>query len=220
MNYENKASDYYSNIRLDLVELIDADKKNLKVLEIGAAYGETLNYLKENGIANEAVGIELYEDKNNTVRYKKIDKFIFGNINEIQIPEYDNYFDLILLPDVLEHIFEPKIALAKAKKFLKEDGEMIVSMPNIRHYSAFVKIFIKGNFQYDESGLFDYTHARFYCKSDIIKLLEDSNFKIIKIQSSITNFKGKSFTKVINLVTFGIFEQFFSFQYFFKIKKV
>jgi 2-polyprenyl-3-methyl-5-hydroxy-6-metoxy-1,4-benzoquinol methylase len=218
MNYDQKAHDYFSNIRLDLIRLIDPKSKDLKVLEVGAAYGETLNYLKQNGIAKQAVGIDIFEDKTNSNNYKKIDRFIFGNIEEIEFPEYENYFDLILLPDVLEHLIEPKKVLDKLKKYLSQNGTIIVSMPNIRHYSAINKIFFKGNFKYEESGLFDYTHMRFYCRKNIQELLESSGFKVLKEESSIKNYKGKSITKIINSLTFGLMEEFFSLQYFYVIK--
>lgn len=218
MNYENKTSDYYSNIRLDLVELID--KKDLKVLEIGAAYGATLFHLKNEGIANEVVGVELFKDSKNVDKYKNIDRFIFGDINSIDLSEFRNYFDLIMLPDVLEHILEPKKTLDKIKELLKPEGEVLVSMPNIRHYSAFIKIFIKGNFKYEKSGIFDFTHVRFYCKKDMKNLFESSGFKILYTKSSIRNYKGKSFAKIMNIITFKLFEEFFSPQYFFKLSKV
>lgn len=219
MNYEEKSKNYYSNIRHDLIKFFDKCN-DLKVLEIGAAYGETLFYLKEKGIAKEAIGIELYEDKINQNKYKKIDRFIFGNINDIDLLEFEGYFDLILLPDVLEHIYDPKLTLSKVHRYLKPNGEIIVSMPNIRHYSAFVRIFIKGDFKYEESGIFDYTHVRFYCKKNIKELLESSGFKTIHVESSIKNYKGKSAAKIINLLTFGIFEELFSKQYFFKLSKI
>ena len=131
MNYENKDFSYYSNVRKDLVNLITRKTNNpLNVLEIGAAYGETLFYLKQKGIANQAVGIDLFEDVNNKIRYKNVDKFIFGNIDNLDFPEYVNFFDLILLPDVLEHITEPILTLKNIKKYLKDDGEIIISMPN------------------------------------------------------------------------------------------
>ena len=220
MDYENKGANYYSNVRLDLIGLINENKKGLKILEIGAAYGETLFYLKQQGFASEVIGIDLFEDKKNSQNYKTLDRFIFGNIEELDLPEFENYFDLILLPDVLEHLIEPKRTLLKVHNYLKENGEIIVSMPNIRHYSAIIKIFFKGDFRYEESGIFDYTHRRFYCRKNIKELLEDANFKTIKQQSSIQNYKGKSIAKIINMLTFKLFEEFFSYQYFFKSKKV
>lgn len=219
MNYNEKAPDYFSNIRKDLINLIKPNSKDLKILEIGAAYGETLYYLKQNGIASEAVGVDIFEDTKNTQNYRAIDRFIFGDIEKIELSEYIQHFDLILLPDVLEHLFEPKSVLENLKKYLKEDGQIILSMPNIRHYSAIYKIVFKGDFKYEESGIFDYTHVRFYCRKNIQELVEASGYKVIKQESSIKNFKGKSVAKLINLITFGIFEEFFSYQYFFVIKK-
>lgn len=215
MNYSDKSPSYFSNIRKDLISLIDPKKKDLKILEVGAGYGETLHYLKQNGVALEAIGVDIFEDTHNKQRYKSIDRFIFGNIEDLSFPEYDNYFDIILLPDVLEHIFEPQKILNKLKGYLKVDGNIIVSMPNIRHYSALKKIFIEGDFRYEDSGIFDYTHVRFYCKKNIHELLKNSGYTVKKQQSSIRNYEGKSFAKVFNRITFGLFEEFFTYQYFF-----
>ncbi len=219
MNYSDKASSYYANVRYDLINLMESGKKGLKVMEIGAAYGETLFFLKREGIAEEAVGIDIFEDTKNPGNYKPLDRFIFGNMEELDFPEYYEYFDLILLPDVLEHLVEPKNVLKKVHKYLSQDGELLVSMPNIRHYEAFRKIFLKGDFEYEESGLFDYTHMRFYCRKNMVKLLADSAFKVLYQEGSIKNYKGRSVSKIINVVTFGIFEEFFSVQYFLKAKK-
>ena len=219
MNYDKKGADYYSNIRLDLINLIDKKSQNLKVLEIGAAYGETLFYLKQNGIASEVVGVDIFEDAKNKQNYKPLDQFIFGDIEKIDLPEYFQHFDLILLADVLEHLFEPKSVLETLKKYLKEDGKIIISMPHIRYYSALYKIVFKGDFKYEESGIFDYTHVRFYCRKNIQDLLETAGYKVLKQESSIINYQGKSIAKLINLITFGIFEEFFCTQYFFVVKK-
>ena len=219
MNYYEKSTTYFSNIRLELINLIEAEQKGLNILEVGAAYGETLHYLKNNGVASYAVGIDIFEDKSNKQNYKEIDQFIFGNIEEIELSEFHKQFDIILLPDVLEHLIEPNAVLNKLKKCLNQNGKIIVSMPNIRHYSALNKIFIKGDFSYEESGIFDYTHMRFYCKKNIKALLESSGYTVIKQESSIDNYKGKSFSKILNLVTFRVFEEFFSYQYFFVAKK-
>jgi 2-polyprenyl-3-methyl-5-hydroxy-6-metoxy-1,4-benzoquinol methylase len=220
MNYKDKSTAYFSNIRHDLIALIDKNEKGLRVLEIGAAYGETLFYLKNLGVASEAIGIDIFEDTANKANYKPIDRFIFENIETADFPEYYGSFDLILLPDVLEHLIDPKKVLHKVYKYLKDDGTIIVSMPNIRHYSALKKIFFNGDFSYEESGIFDSTHMRFYCRKNIKQLLENSGFKTLIEEGSIKKYKGKSIAKIINKITFGVFEEFFSYQYFFKSKKV
>lgn len=218
MDYQNKDTAYYSNVRHDLLGLIGKNKTGLKVLEIGAAYGETLYWLKQQRIAAEAVGVDIFQDTKNQSRYKEIDRFIFGDIHLLDFPEYEGYFDLILLPDVLEHLVEPTKVLDKVKYFLKPSGDVLVSMPNIRHYSAFVRIFIKGDFRYEPSGIFDYTHMRFYCRKNMRELLEKQGFSIQTQVSAIRNYKGKSAAKVINAITLNLFEEILSAQYFFKAK--
>lgn len=217
MNYEDKASDYYTNIRKDLISMIE-DKKDLKVLEVGAGFGTTLFYLKEQGIASEAIGLDIFEDLEKKDQYKEIDDFIFGNIEELDLPQFKEYFDLIIFADVIEHLIEPVLVLEKLKECLKPNGEILVSMPNVRHYSAFVKIFIKGNFDYDESGLFDYTHRRFYCKKNIRELIE-TNFTVKNEASSLEFYRGRSGAKIFNKITLGFFEEFLSVQYLYKAKK-
>jgi len=204
---------------MDLIRFMDVKKKGLDVLEIGAAYGETLYHLKEEGIAKRAVGVDIFEDTNGAERYKPIDKFLFGNIENEDYPDFENSFDLILLPDVLEHLEEPLEVLKKVDSYLRKGGTVVVSMPNIRHYSAFYRIFVKGRFDYDESGIFDYTHKRFYCRRNIEDLLKKAGFRILKSEGSIRNFRGRSFTKILNRLTFGFLEEFFSTQYFFTAEK-
>lgn len=219
MNYENKETDYYSNVRLDVISLLEKNKKYQKALEIGAAYGETLFYLKKNEVIVEAIGVDIFEDKKNKERYKQIDKYIFENIENTNLTQYSNYFDLIILADVLEHLIEPNKVLEKVYNYSTQDVSILVSIPNIRHYSAFYKIFVKGDFKYEESGIFDYTHFRFYCKKNMIQLFETNNFKIEKIKGSINVYKGKSVTKLFNYLTFNLFESFFSKQYYFLLRK-
>ena len=212
MKYEDKNESYYTNVRLDLLSLLPENYHGIKVLEIGAGSGSTLAYLKANKIATEVIGLDIPESKRN-VNSDLVDKFIYGDIEKLNLEEYEDYFDCILLADVLEHLVDPDKVLKKAKRLLKEDGIILVSMPNIRHFKAFIKIFIKGNFSYEESGTFDYTHLRFFCKGDIQKLIYKGGFDIEKIVSSIKIYKGKSMSKLINKLTFGIFEEFFSVQY-------
>lgn len=213
MNYENKNKDYYQNVRLDLLSLLTFNKK-YKVLEVGAGHGETLIYLKEKEIAHEVVGIDIVESKDNS----NIDRFIFQDIENVNLSEYKNYFDVIILADVLEHLVEPQRILEKIKEYLKDDGEVLISIPNIRNIKAIYKVFFKGDFSYEERGIFDYTHLRFFCKRNIKQLVIDSGFRIETIVSSFNRSDGKLFLKLINRITFRIFEEFLTVQYLVKAK--
>ena len=78
-------------------------------------------------------------------------------------------YDYVVLADVLEHLNDPDTCLMHLKNTLKDTGKIIVSLPNIAHGSIRLKL-LKGNFQYEESGLLDKTHLHFYEFNSIIEL--------------------------------------------------
>lgn len=209
----SKNESYYSNIRFELVELI-TKKENIKVLEIGSGYGDTLIYLKESGLAKEVVGIDLNYNESKINSYEILDNFICGNIEKMSLKEYNNYFDVIILADILEHLSNPLETLKNLKFNLKKDGEIIASIPNIRNLTALYKIYVKGTFSYEDEGLFDNTHLRFFCKKDMISLFKESHYKVSFIESALKSYKSKSVKKNINKITFGLFEEFLTTQYF------
>ena len=217
MNYQNKNEDYYKHIRTDVVSLI-SKKQDCKILEIGAGFGATLSHLKTTGVAKEVVGLDISIDKD-LIDINTIDNFIIGNIEELNLEQYNNYFDVIILADVLEHLINPKEVLEKVASYINNDGEILISIPNFRHKSAIYKVFFKGNFSYEESGLFDYTHLRFFCKKNIKELVLNSGLNIDTCISSLALYKQKSFSKIFNIITFKLFEEFLTVQYLVRAKK-
>ena len=213
MNYESKEKDYFQNVRLDLLSLLKFDSSN-KILEVGAGHGETLSYLKENNIVNEVIGIDIVKGNDNS----NIDRFIVQEIEKVDLSEYIDYFDVIILADILEHLIDPQIILEKLKRCLKTDGRILISVPNIRNVKSLFKIFVKGDFSYEERGIFDYTHLRFFCKKNIKELVINSGFKNEIIISSFKKKKKNVFLKIVNSITFGVFEEFLTVQYLVKAK--
>ena len=216
--YEEKQEDYYSNVRHDLLTLLPENSKNLKILEIGAGYGATLSFLKKEGIASEVVGVDIPENEG-TLPFDNIDAFFYADAEKLNLSKYEGHFDCIIFADVLEHLVYPKEVLAKLKSLLKKEGFILVSVPNVRHKKALYKIFIKGNFTYEEQGLFDYTHLRFFCKKDIKELVSTGGYTIERMVSSLKTYDKPSGSKIFNAITFGIFEEFLSVQYLVKAKK-
>jgi 2-polyprenyl-3-methyl-5-hydroxy-6-metoxy-1,4-benzoquinol methylase len=88
-------------------------------------------------------------------------------------------YDYITFIDVLEHCHYPKELLEMFKGALKSDGRIIVSLPNIAHYSARMHI-LKGNFDYQDSGLFDKTHVKFYTQKTSRELIESAGLVVEK----------------------------------------
>lgn len=210
--YENKEITYFSRVREDLINLIPQTLRACNVIEIGCGNGATLQKLKELGIANTTTGVEIFPSEDNY--YDTIDHFFSENIEEIIFPPYmNNSFDIILLGDVLEHLVDPWTTLKKISSLLKAEGRIIVSLPNIRYYTVLISIIFKGEFKYEETGILDKTHLRFFCRKNIIALLENADLKIDIITSSFDQETANSKRYWFNKFTFGIFYDFFVYQF-------
>ncbi|MEQ8304006.1 MAG: class I SAM-dependent methyltransferase [Cyclobacteriaceae bacterium] len=216
--YTDKNAIYFTNVRHDLIKLIPENSEN-KVLEIGSGGGDTLVEIKQKGLAKEVVGIELFSMPDTHQDHSSIDQFIICDIEKIDPELKDNYFDVILCGDVMEHLLDPWSVVEKITKFLKPGGVIIASIPNIRFRKAVYKIFVKGDFGYTKDGTFDKTHFRFFCRKNIVQLFSTPE---LSVQNTYPNFKiaeGATKARLLNTLTLGIFEEFIALQFLVIAKK-
>ena len=87
-------------------------------------------------------------------------------------------YDVIVFNDVLEHMVDPSAALRASRDLLAPNGSVIASIPNFRNWRTLNTILREGTFAYEDSGVLDRTHLRFFCKRDIIELFIDSGFDV------------------------------------------
>jgi 2-polyprenyl-3-methyl-5-hydroxy-6-metoxy-1,4-benzoquinol methylase len=217
--YADKTQDYFSSARLDLIPFIPA-KQNNKILELGAGGGDTLVKIKQLGLASEVVGVELFDMPGSNQNHETIDQLIIGNIEYMDLNLPENYFDAIICGDVLEHLIDPWAVVKKVVRYLKKDGVMIVSAPNLREYKTLSNIVFKGDFSYTKAGIMDKTHLRFFCKKNLIDLLDLPSLKLVKVASNIDPYAATTKTKIFNAITFNLFYDFFVTQFYLVARKI
>lgn len=221
-HYSVKTVDYFSNVRRDIVSLIPSNPAQ-KVMEIGAGTGNTLVYIKEQGLASEVMGVELMKLEGSNQDHPAIDKFQIANIEREEIAAPKEYFDVILCPDVLEHLTDPWAAVEKIATHLKKGGLLIVSIPNLREWKTLSNIVFKGEFNYQpEGGIMDRTHLRFFCKKNVYSLLTTSSLSPFFCKPNFMLGKevpGARKRRIFNRLTFRLFEEFLSVQYLFIARK-
>lgn len=93
-------------------------------------------------------------------------------------PEQLAPFDLVVFADSLEHIVDPWRALRRAKELLAPRGMLLVSVPNVSHYSVILEL-IRNSWSYSDSGLLDTTHVRFFTPKSFCRCLDDAGFCIV-----------------------------------------
>lgn len=170
----------YTGERSDIVNLIP--KGVYKVLDIGCSIGTLGKQLKQRNNA-EVIGIE----SNNEMALEaenNLDKVIIADVEELNFSDYFplEYFDCIILADILEHLRDPWIVLKKVSRLLNKKGIVIASIPNVRHYTTILNLVVKGIWPYRERGIHDRTHLRFFTLKTIKEMFENSGLKINKIE--------------------------------------
>jgi 2-polyprenyl-3-methyl-5-hydroxy-6-metoxy-1,4-benzoquinol methylase len=162
---------YYENERPEIARLVPASAKT--ILDVGCGKGLLGSSLKQGVHGRKVYGVE-YLPSIASEAERLLDGVLIGDLHTVPITFPKDFFDCMIFADILEHLIDPGTVLLKLKPYLKRDGVIICSIPNIRHYTAILKI-IKG-WEYDDYGLFDRTHLRFFTLKTMTQLLLDAGF--------------------------------------------
>ncbi len=174
MNYNKFIPDPYG-AHEKMVQSVGAKKK---VLEVGCATGYISEKLKENGC--NVVGIEINPEAAEIAK-QHCDTVIIGDAESMEPTFEKKFFDVILFGDVLEHTKNPQRVLEKLKPFLKDEGHIVVSIPNIAFWSIRRDLLL-GHFEYSkDGGILDGNHLRFFTLESSEQLLNTAGFQIVSI---------------------------------------
>jgi len=208
MNYFESSA---TSARDDLIDLIPQNVAN--VLEVGAGVGKMGANLRRRGF-KKIVGIEISKEAGDKAT-QYYDELIVGDVENLQLKYPDGYFDCIIYADVLEHLIDPWKVIKEQRKYLSEGGCIVASIPNIRYYKVLRKLVFKGDWDYQNAGILDRTHLRFFTIKTIKKMFESNGYRILKIVKKPTCGYIK---RIVNEVFFGLFTDFFVGQYKFLAK--
>jgi len=179
---------YYENPRNDITGLIPADAR--RILDVGCGTGNLGAAIKgSRGGSIEVVGIEIDPDAASKAK-GKLDKVIEGNVETSGLPFPGGYFDVIIYGDVLEHLIDPWGTLKKHREFLKSKGLVIASIPNVAHYRV-IKMLKKKEWRYQDAGILDSTHIRFFTIKSISRMFVEAGFSIESVSHNICGSKIK-----------------------------
>lgn len=176
MNSAIKTSEVkvYSNMGNQAVlNLIQGE--SCTILDIGCGAGDNARILYNRG--HTVDGITLSEEEASLCE-SFMRKVWVHNVEQGLPKDGRVLYDYILCSHVLEHIVYPKMLLKDIHAKLKPGGKLIVALPNIMHYQSRIEL-LKGNFNYDETGIWDYTHVRWYTYDSGTQLLLDNGFQVI-----------------------------------------
>lgn len=138
-----------------------------RVLDIGCGTGDFLSVAKSVGW--QTVGFEPNEKARNLALNKNVE--LIENTSDLP----DASFDVITMWHVLEHVPDVQAQIAELKRLVKDDGIIIIAVPNFKSFDA--KHY--GNYW----AAFDVPrHLWHFSKTSIKKLVEEKEMKLDKIE--------------------------------------
>ena len=190
---------YYDFVRKDILNLVPEDVR--AVLSVGCGAGRTEEVLVRKGV--RVVGVEINRSAAALARERGVD-IIEGDIIQVSLDIPESSFDCVIFPDILEHIIDPVKVMRRVLPKLRENGTVIVSVPNFRHYRVLYDLFVKGEIRYVAAVILDRTHVRITTRKMVLEW-----FSVLGIDAVRSRYMMRGrFDKILSVCMLGLAREF------------
>ncbi len=92
-------------------------------------------------------------------------------------------YDVVVCGDILEHVRQPEKLLESIRELLGPGGALICSVPNFGHWYARMRT-VLGLFDYDQRGVLDNGHVRFFTRRGLLRRLRNAGFSVVRQEAT------------------------------------
>lgn len=152
-------------------------KPNSTILDVGCNTGVMADALQGKNPTLDGIDINDAAIKIAKKKYRHVYK------RDLYKPHMDipkTTYDYIVFGDILEHLPRPDLTLTDARKYLKKNGVIIASIPNIARLELRL-LHLMGTFDYTISGIMSTDHLRFFTKTSAIKMFQECGYTVEKV---------------------------------------
>lgn len=149
-----------------------------RLLDVGCASGRTSVFTLRHGV-EELVGIEL-DPRGAQIAAQHMSRVVQADASSVELDYPQGYFDALFFTDILEHLVDPWATLQRYTRWLRPGGEVLVVLPNAGHMAIFLNLMI-GRHEYEESGLMDRGHLRFFVQNTAVQLITGAGLEVVDL---------------------------------------
>jgi len=193
-----KNPEYYGHPRREMAVFVPEETK--VILDIGCGAGAFAAGLKENGRQVEIWGVEMCPEAARLAS-EVLDEVMVGDVISVLPDLPSGRFDCIVLNDVLEHVLHPDEVLRRIMPLLAPGGTVVASIPNVRYFFNVLDLVAYGRWDYTDEGILDRTHLRFFTRSSMKRMFQESGYRVGAMQG--INATGSLKFRLLNLLTLG-----------------
>ena len=171
-----KNTPMHDNVNHDLLGIVPKGVE--RVVEVGCSSGAMGAAFLAANPGCEYIGIELEPEYAERAR-ERVSEVVVANIEQMEDRAFEILFptDCWIFGDVLEHLYDPWKTLKRLRASLSDRGCVVACIPNAQHWTVQAKL-NTGHFRYEDAGLLDRTHIRWFTRRTIIELFDSSGFQI------------------------------------------
>ncbi|REF30387.1 class I SAM-dependent methyltransferase [Calidifontibacter indicus] len=92
-------------------------------------------------------------------------------------------FDIVSFNDVLEHIVDPWATLEAVKGWLSPSGVVLAAIPNVQWLPVVIGL-VMGRWDYEETGILDRTHVRFFTRKTIMDMFAGCGYEVLECRGA------------------------------------
>ncbi len=170
--------DYHSYFNPRLLDVLAHNPRRL--LNIGCSSGLLGKHVKSRLPGAHVTGIEPNQVAAAAAK-ANLDLALCGKFEDFDLVKEGiahGSIDTVVAADVLEHMYDPWHTLVNLKPYLTPDAQLIISIPNSRHIHLIAKLADQGMWTYEERGLLDITHIRFFTLNEMAAMLAQTGYKL------------------------------------------
>ena len=151
-----------------------------RVVEVGSSSGAMAREYKKLYAGCHYTGIEIDREYAALSR-RYCDAVLHASIENLDDNTFDSLFpsDCWIFADVLEHLVDPWSLMKRIRSRVSGDVSVIACLPNAQHWTIQAKINC-GHFVYEDSGLLDRTHLRWFTRLTALDLFQSTGFQVVE----------------------------------------